>query len=442
MMLKFKYSMKMSVAIVAAGFYFPIGVHANNTSHVIVGNYTANFPQSLILNSQDVGTSWQRREVIDLPKNVVDSYLDDVTCTNSTCIAVGTYNVSNINKTLPLITVSHDKGKTWQIRQVNNLPASTYVRDFNKVTCQGNFCLALGLSTEFNVNYLPLVITSEDDGENWSTVKTPIKELSKLIGDCNALTCAMTYTYYDSKNSLYNLGITVTRDQGRTWKKIEKIKDYDALQSQQLSPRNIKCSEKQCLILTNSYNLFVSNADATKWRAVTKIDNHNMREMKINRFQGSDCIGDVCIVLGQAKNKPLIIRSIDNGDNWHKVELSNDIKNLASFDSASVSCHKEVCLAAGFVIGSQNKSSIKILRSIDKGKTWLEAKNVPVYSDYFENISILTNAKVSIITFGSDSTLSHLLFSSDLGETWNEKDIRETIPSIFNLKAIARTTAD
>src|SRR3990167_4966015 len=143
--------------------------------------------QAIISRSNDGGYSWSSY----IPNQNNDGgLLNDITCNNSSCIAVG--SVSSVSENHgnyhPVIYISQDEGLNWvaaqniQIQQ-SELNGGTHFYfksgSFNSITCDhaGQYCTIIGYAyyhvdqfhgqTNGYVN-LPIIFRTTDGGKSWS----------------------------------------------------------------------------------------------------------------------------------------------------------------------------------------------------------------------------------------------------------------------------------
>lgn len=156
-------------------------VSCNSNVCVAVGYYAddddiSSFP--LILTSSDKGNNWSYIDpasVSNLPAGVFigTNSLADVSCSESVCIATGSYSVPNTGKTLPLLLASYNNGKSWTFIDTATIPSTPAYGAFNVLygaSCSGNTCVASGsystpVATPITA---PLIFQSNDGGHTWS----------------------------------------------------------------------------------------------------------------------------------------------------------------------------------------------------------------------------------------------------------------------------------
>lgn len=141
--------------------------------------YTQNLDSPLIAISLDAGKSWKytSQTIANLPDGYKEARLQDVSCNDKICIAIGEYQVAKpadpMNNRSPFLIVSKDQGTTWSY--VNALPnKSTTYGFFTQVNCQTNACSIAGA---YGNPLQPLSIKTEDAGVTWSSSESLISSL-------------------------------------------------------------------------------------------------------------------------------------------------------------------------------------------------------------------------------------------------------------------------
>lgn len=154
---------------------------------VAAGSYqdTGTVYRPLLALSIDGGSSWSYPSAINeiqfTPDNIThpfgsNGYLGAVSCTSTTCIAVGAY-VDTLAVNRPLLARSSDGGSTWtypsEINEVFFTPdniSNPFSNDggFNSVNCMDDVCVAAGSYTDTNGIGRPLIAYSTDRGLHWT----------------------------------------------------------------------------------------------------------------------------------------------------------------------------------------------------------------------------------------------------------------------------------
>ena len=130
----------------------------------------------LLLVSHDIGQSWTTVETIaGLPSNVKYPLLHTVHCSNSTCLAGGSYDRDSNPTASPLLLISKDKGLSWSlVKNIKDLPVDFKDASIRSVTCSDNACTAIGNWERSTQTALPLLLDSHDGGQSWTFVQNII----------------------------------------------------------------------------------------------------------------------------------------------------------------------------------------------------------------------------------------------------------------------------
>ncbi|MCX7118255.1 MAG: hypothetical protein NTW94_10230 [Legionellales bacterium] len=133
-------------------------VSCSGLNCVAVGSYTLNGSLSgLMTNSVDGGQVWTYIPVIKprIP-NVTDFSFSSVSCSGSTCLAVGS---AKATYSYGIWSYSSDGGVTWQRIQSDQNPSS-----YTSVNCSGQNGVITGTQPGVNTQY-PYLLTSNDGGQ-------------------------------------------------------------------------------------------------------------------------------------------------------------------------------------------------------------------------------------------------------------------------------------
>jgi photosystem II stability/assembly factor-like uncharacterized protein len=130
--------------------------------------------KALFFVSHDGGNSWVTVDnTYHLPANIRGVSIFSVSCTKKVCSAGGEYIDLDGSPSVPMLLTSHDEGLSWTSVDIANL-----LSDFGAigaVTCTSTSCTAVGNYWIDNENgeshQLPVLLTSIDDGNSWSLAK-------------------------------------------------------------------------------------------------------------------------------------------------------------------------------------------------------------------------------------------------------------------------------
>ncbi len=241
---------------------------------IAVGEYIINKSKiPLLLRSIDGGQSWSLKSIPALPADIWRSYLDAVECSGNTCIIGGSYRtIKNSFTEKLLLAVSHDKGASWKlIETITDFPQNV---DFNSpikyIHCKQNQCVTSGQYDENSMTSYPLILTSADNGDSWSAVKTisglsHFQQFSLNTGpmDCSGSTCVITgmkvnEPYHGNPSPL----LLISQNHGHSWSAINLVLGFPYRQVQEINTYAVHCKDMTCMV-SGSY-LDKLTHDATK----------------------------------------------------------------------------------------------------------------------------------------------------------------------------------
>ena len=223
------------------------GVNCTGTLCIAVGTYTdiSNIKRPLLALSQDSGTSWSYPESITAPVfTPSDTYVftglgafAGVSCTGTTCIAVGEYyDPSNIRR--PLLAFSQDSGSSWSYPEsitapvFTNYPLGHNGGSFASASCTGTTCIAVGSYNDFSSTQRPLLALSQDSGSSWNYPESIIAPVFTTYpysnggvlasASCTGTTCIAAGSYTDTSSTQRPL-LALSQDAGSSWSYPESI---------------------------------------------------------------------------------------------------------------------------------------------------------------------------------------------------------------------------
>jgi len=168
-------------------------ISCSSTTCVAAGDFVISNPSAphfpLLAVSQDNGSTWNYSPTISitLPLDFIsDAFVKSVSCNVNNCITVGQYSSTKTGSLLyPLLLSSQDGGNTWSspLTIVHNLPDDFEATGaFNGALCNRNICIAVGTyqSKSRNNQLMPLLASSTDGGTTWIYPPSVIANLSTL----------------------------------------------------------------------------------------------------------------------------------------------------------------------------------------------------------------------------------------------------------------------
>lgn len=186
----------------------------------------------VIKNSQDSNWSF----LLPLQNNYYYSTLDDVTCSQEVCMAVGEILRGQNTATEGVVLISDAEGKNWNPQLPFSNISSIGYSHLSSVYCEDQTCVMAGFFQQtMDAHLLGMLFTSHDKGEHWSSyiVKSPLKGydvyLDKIKIDGKVIT-ALGRVANGSES--YSPIIVASNDRGDTWKEYMPFENYGLRYSQ------------------------------------------------------------------------------------------------------------------------------------------------------------------------------------------------------------------
>lgn len=136
----------------------------------------------------------------------------------------------------------------------------------------------------------------------------------------------------------------------------------------------------------------------------------------------------------EGTSSPLLIQSIDGGQNWNLVNINDTSNHNRAFNSASCTSDGKLCIAAGATNGGV-KGLPLLAESIDRGQHWniVKLKGFSI-GDRFETTNcsgVGSNARCFV--FGEKDNFSPLLVqTTDGGKSWNTINLNGASMALMN----------
>ncbi|MBA3537838.1 MAG: exo-alpha-sialidase [Tatlockia sp.] len=292
--------------------------------------------------------SWQYSDShtgIALPSDFSEGWFTTISCSNSNCIAAGTY-LDRQALRHPLIMVSQNDDLTWKPAAYKE--GALYSADQPDTylfasTCDSNHCVSVGEYTDPQASATPLLLQSHNSGTTWT--KSPISLPPDLLSgwfnavDCKAGFCIAVGTYETGEANKPLLFFSA--DKGAHWQIQEPVPDselgthleYGAFMS-------ASCSDMGCIAggsFSNYFNTYpliaVSHDKGLNWHyppsARTSVP---AAELGNGHFAKVHCQQTTCLAAGDytlnSEYFPLLALSKDGGNTWNFPEAINDPKIL------------------------------------------------------------------------------------------------------------------
>lgn len=305
--------------------------------------------QPLLLSSQDGGKSWSLNRNITAPSSdMKDARLASINCFEKTCVAVGNYRLANVNpsSSLPLVIVSQNNGKSWIfIKNISSFTPALQNAHLSAVSCSHNLCVSVGKYHDSNVDK-PLLITSHDRGLSWAVNNTISNFLAfqsayLFTVNCSGLACVAGGELILDPEQSQNLStiplLISSNNGGRNWSAINTIKQLsDKIESSHVT--QVACRNNICAAAGYYYKsdnhfhplLLISRDKGQSWTFVTKM--MNIPTDAINAGLSSImCDDNKCTAVGYSKKDgnswPLLLESHDKGESWLSI---NTFSGLSS----------------------------------------------------------------------------------------------------------------
>lgn len=348
-----------------------------------------------IYKSTDAETTWQPVTIPELP-NENAGILQDITCSETLCMAVGAYVTDKTNDMEhPLIYVSQDKGNTWALKEF------TEYGTMAKLSCIGAVCNAIA-NFQDDTPEAPLfsyVYRTNDGGQTWSRqTLSPVNPDIDL--SLNDISCTKDYCLVvgnkderQTNNEYIIQAVSfLSQDGGLTWSQPSVI--YQFPQETTGSVESLSCTNNQCVVvgdihLSNTQGdkpiSFMSHDLGNTWSKPSYLELHDSLH---GSLQDITCQANHCIAVGYAVNdqdernvisEAISYTSEDGGATWSMPMM---FENAASKIKAAfgVTCNAQQpgnCLAVGaYMLQKKGPMKPSIYLSKDYGLTWSDLIDV------------------------------------------------------------------
>jgi len=327
-------------------------------------------------------------------------------CLDSTCIAVGRYDSSNIDG-IPMLALTKDSGNSWTFPTAITIPnTSPEFRDNGRLegaSCSGNTCIASGSYVAIDSVQRPLLALSTNLGSTWTfpeavteptTISPAFSGRGQLFkASCYDSTCISSGLYQDINGVLRSL-VSLTTDGGATWTFPADITNFTIANLSSSSLAGAECTDLACLasgtyVDTSAIQrplLAVSVDNGSSWTFPTDITNPTTTPPLVGRgtLYSVSCSGTLCIAVGRYHDsnddrRPLLGVSNDTGSTWTFPESITNPTTLPDFASGSLfsaSCSDAICIASGEYFDSSSNRYPLIAQSTDRGITWTYVSEV------------------------------------------------------------------
>jgi hypothetical protein len=362
----------------------------NNFVCIATGNYYNSEENHvpLLLQSTDLGLSWTFQSIKNRAADFQKGWFNDSLCKDTGCFAVGVYENSQGSR--PLLALSDPKG-IWHYsaaRTDNELPSDLSEGWFNTISCSNSGCIAAGTYLDTQVQRHPLIMVSQNDGLTWKPAaykdramdSTDHPDTHLYASTCDSNHCVAVGEYTDPKTSVTPLLMQSTNS-GTTW-----IRPSIPLPPDFLAGwfNAVDCKASFCIAVGTYKNgeidkpLLIFSADkGAHWRIQEPAwDSELGTHLEYGIYMSASCDEIGCIAGGSFSNYfntyPLITVSHDKGSSWSYPPSARTSVPAAEHGNGffgKVRCLQKTCIAAGdYTINSEYFPLLAL--SKDGGITW------------------------------------------------------------------------
>lgn len=328
-----------------------------------------------------------------LPQDMTAGLLRKISCSNNTCVAVGSYYSGNLHvpealrSYFPLIVMSDNKGESWSAATISGLPANMNNITLNQVVCTQENCIAAGSITIYTPDKAPaytsapLFLLSYDQGQSWfysaQTFNLPGISMSSFIEDmtCRAGVCLAVGSYYDlyvSNGYVPRPLLLLSQDNGNTW---AVDKSLVGLLDNWVSLKAISCIDDVNCIATGAYKNIKED-----WQTLILVSHDSGKTWALNKSEtrpyvavdNLSCTSSYCVTVGFSPDLGDMGFLVSNnaGDTWSVKKITqNHPSDYKIGHSKSLVCHGAECVLAGVYSGEHDNFPL-LVESHDSGETW------------------------------------------------------------------------
>jgi len=278
---------------------------------------------------------------------------------------------------------------------------------------------------------LPLMATSNTQGESWSFPKIPLPDVYKdrfFKVACNAEHCiAVGEKYLD-------FFFSTTLNQGKSW--ISDSFEKNA------TVADVQCNSRMCLVVGQSNLLpflIIDNNKGSAWTHPKDII-EKIPPNKAVIFNSASCAEEFCGVAGgyitaENRTKPLIAVSSNQETTWSYPDINPPEHSGYSIGQLqTIHCKDETCIASGqYHLASQHiqgkPNALPLIAiSVTKGNTWTfpNIPNTPFPLDhelrpeyYLRKVNCEGSFCLAVGTYSGIWTPPLLMISHDKGNSWS-----------------------
>lgn len=303
------------------------GTSSSVNFSVGVGGYEGTNAQSYstIIRKGAPSDTWQQQVLPYLP-GYTYSILGGVSCMGQECIAVGFSGNLTTQRIEALIAHSINGGLTWAQQILAEIDGYVFTGG-QGVSCTGSTCVAVGAITD-EVRTQSWVASTRNGGATWSQQALPYLtniDYQQLQGvSCTSAACIAVGDYSDSEG-VSHPGVAISRNNGSTWSQtiLDIVSPF-----QQSYYSGISCTSSYCVAVGFAGNSTGSNHNGYSAVAITTDQGITWRQQTLamptgftySELTSVNCSANTCVAAGSYQNisgtSPFTAVSENSGHTW------------------------------------------------------------------------------------------------------------------------------
>ncbi len=349
-------------------------------------------------------------------------------CTTNLCIAGGTYTDLNTAFPHPFIAQYKSGSWTYPITAQNPPPNFDIFGRFNNVSCMDSTCIAVGTYQNISSIAFPLIAETTDGGTTWNyvvdnttTLPSNYANHGEFFGaSCFDTICIAGGTYEDQSFAA-SFPLLAQSISGGPWTYV--IDDatgpaFPAIPDPFSLTRfnTTSCSASICiaagtyfydLTTTTQYALLAQSTNTgSLWTYAISTTAQQPSDFSQNaQFTSSGCTDNFCVAVGfytniDSNQLPMIAQTTDGGSTWsyaidgtHGPQLP-DYTSSAQFNTAS--CLNGFCMAAGsYMVGQATYPMYAQSNNGGSQWTYIVTDNALTLPSNFNNFGVFSGSGIS-----------------------------------------------